>query len=124
MYATVAVAADTDPAAALDLITQFGPYGIVGTVLGLILLRKGIVPEWVLRQAEERHAAERTADLARIARLEAALEDSNRLLISEVVPALTQSTAVLQRTVVDQAAYRDDLHDDLGGKPRGGGRGR
>jgi len=108
-----------DPAAAFDIVKQIGPVG-TGAILALVLLRKLIVPEWIYRQAEERHAAERAADAARIARLEEALNDSNQLLIREVVPALTQSTAALQRAQGD----RDDPRDDQGAKPRGSGRGR
>lgn len=75
----------------LDVITPFLNVGLVGLILLMFVLRKGIVPEWVLRQAEERHKLEMEAKDADIKELKQMVKDGTELYNSQVVPAFTRS---------------------------------
>ena len=77
-----------------DFITPFLNVGLVGVLLLMFVLRKGIVPEWVLRQAEERHKAELEAKDADIKELKEMVKVGTELYNTQVVPAFTRSIDV------------------------------
>lgn len=85
----------------VDLIGQWLQYGIIGVLILMFITRKFIVPEWVLKQAEERHAAEVAAKDKRIAELEARLQAGTDIYIDKVVPALVASVDV-NREILDR----------------------
>lgn len=85
-----------------DLI-NFLQFGVVGLLVVLFMTRKGIVPEWTLRVAEERAAAERATlleaataerlDLAkRLSDKEAQVERLQGIYEDVVLPALFRAT--------------------------------
>lgn len=78
----------------LDFITPFLNVGLVGVLLLMFVLRKGIVPEWVLKQAEERHKEELAAKDADIKELKQMVKDGTDLYNTQVVPAFTRSIDV------------------------------
>lgn len=86
--------AATDTGGSLNFITPFLNVGLVGVLLLMFVLRKGIVPEWVLRQAEERHKAELVAKDADIKELKEMVKQGTDLYNSQVVPAFTRSIDV------------------------------
>lgn len=77
-----------------DLVTPFLNVGLVGVLLLMFVFRKGIVPEWVLRSAEERHKLEIDAKDKDIAELKLMVKDGNELYNTQVVPAFTRSIDV------------------------------
>lgn len=77
-----------------DFITPFLNVGLVGVLLLMFVLRKGIVPEWVLKQAEERHKAEIEAKDADIKELKEMVKQGTDLYNTQVVPAFTRSIDV------------------------------
>lgn len=77
-----------------DFITPFLNVGLVGVLLLMFVLRKGIVPEWVLRQAEERHKTELAAKDADIKELKEMVKTGTDLYNTQVVPAFTRSIDV------------------------------
>lgn len=97
--AAVTVAQGTEPASGggggnLDFITPFLNVGLVGVLLLMFVLRKGIVPEWVLKQAEERHKEELAAKDADIKELKQMVKEGTDLYNTQVVPAFTRSIDV------------------------------
>lgn len=109
----IAAAASGTTGTGLDLITPWLNIGIAGVLILMFVLRKGIVPEWVLRAAEERHTQECAAFTARIEKLEASLKDANNLIVGQVIPALTRSTDVNQRYVEEISVRADSLRTEL-----------
>ena len=77
-----------------DFITPFLNVGLIGVLLLMFVLRKGIVPEWVLRQTEERHKTELEAKDADIKELKEMVKQGTELYNTQVVPAFTRSIDV------------------------------
>lgn len=77
-----------------SFITPFLNVGLVGVLLLMFVLRKGIVPEWVLKQTEERHATELAARDADIKELKDMVRQGADLYNTQVVPAFTRSIDV------------------------------
>lgn len=98
-----------------DFITPFLNVGLVGVLLLMFVLRKGIVPEWVLKQAEERHKAEIEAKDADIKELKEMVKQGTELYNSQVVPAFTRSIDV-NREYLD--LLRDQSHPPRSPKRR------
>lgn len=95
-----------------DFITPFLNVGLVGVLLLMFVLRKGIVPEWVLKQAEERHKAELAAKDADIKELKEMVKQGTELYNTQVVPAFTRSIDVNRE-------YLELLRDAQPPPPRG-----
>lgn len=97
MFYTQAAETTTDGGASsnpFDFITPFLNVGLVGVLLLMFVLRKGIVPEWVLKQAEDRHARELEAKEADITELKNLVAEGTKLYNDQVVPAFTRSIDV------------------------------
>lgn len=77
-----------------DFITPFLNIGLVGVLLLMFVLRKGIVPEWVLKQTEERHREELARKDADIEELKKTVAEGTKLYNDQVVPAFTRSIDV------------------------------
>lgn len=84
-------------------ILSFLQFGVVGLLVVLFMTRKGVVPEWTLRIAEERAEAERktlleaanaerTELLRRLADKEAQVERLQGIYEEVVLPALFRAT--------------------------------
>lgn len=88
-------------------------YGIVGVLALALISRRGIVPEWILKRDEVRHAEELAAQdkrhqeameaaRAQIKSLESQVERLQDVTLHEMIPALTRATAVA-------ATYNEEL---------------
>lgn len=77
-----------------DYISPFVDVGLVGILFLMFVFRKGIVPEWILKQTEERHKEEIAAKNADIAELKRMVGDMTKLYNDQVVPAFTRSIDV------------------------------
>lgn len=105
------------PQSTFDLITPFLNVGLVGVLLLMFVFRKGIVPEWVLRQTEERHKAELESRDADIKELKEMVRDGTELYNTQVVPAFTRSIDV-NREYLELLRDRDRDRDDPRPRPR------
>lgn len=96
LFLASSVPADPSPtgSSTLDTITPFLNLGIVGLMIIMFISRKGIVPEWVLKEAEARHEREMAKKDEDIAELKRLVADSTRLYNDQVVPAFTRSIDV------------------------------
>jgi hypothetical protein len=108
----VALTADAGPAGgpSWDSVTPFLNVGITGVVLMMVLFRKGIVPEWSLREAEDRIAKLET----RNSDLEDRLRDSTNLMMTQVMPVTTRAvevTADMLDHLDGERGRRDDRSD-------------
>lgn len=92
-------------------------YGILGVIVTCLVTRKGIVPEWVLKQSEDRHARELSAMDERHTRELKASQDENAGLrdqvgrlqavtMEQMIPALTRATEVAAKYNENQAHQR------------------
>lgn len=84
----------TEAKSAFDYISPFVDVGLVGVLFLMFVFRKGIVPEWILKQTEERHKEEIVAKNADIAELKRMVGDMTKLYNDQVVPAFTRSIDV------------------------------
>ena len=78
----------------LDLITPFVNFGIIGVLVIMFVSRKFIIPEWVLREAQERHERELAARDRDIAELKETLKAGTDMYNTQVIPAFTRSIDV------------------------------
>lgn len=106
-----------DPAELVQYLLQYGPLGIV---LICILFRKGLVPEWTLRQTEEA-GRQREEDLAnRLGETQEQLEKLQDVFQDQMIPALTRATEVNARYTEElQRARYNRRRDDDPGEPDG-----
>lgn len=81
-------------------------FGFVGFVLVCFMIRKFLVPEWTLRQAEERHAQEMAGKDAEIASLKSQVERLQGMTEQQMIPALTRSTEIVARYTEEQQRDR------------------
>jgi hypothetical protein len=104
-----------------DSVTPFLNVGITGVVLLMVLFRKGIVPEWSLRDAERRI----TQLEARNGDLEDRLRDSTNLMMTQVMPVTTRAVDVTadlldhlegERGRRGDRGEREDRRDDTRGR--------
>jgi hypothetical protein len=111
-HASAQLLAVTDAAGpSWDSVTPFLNVGITGVVLLMVLFRKGIVPEWSLREAEARIAKLE----ARNGDLEDRLRDSTNLMMTQVMPVTNRAvevTADLLDHLDGQRDRRDDRRDE------------
>jgi hypothetical protein len=89
------------PAGGFDLwnLIQFG---LLGVGFACLAVRKFIVPEWVLRNAEERHARELAEERAKNALLQGQVEKLQTVYQESLIPALVRATEVA-------ATYNEEL---------------
>ncbi len=106
---TVATAAPADPTTPVvpvgdsGIPSLLGPIlnvGIVGIILLCVVFKKFFVPEWTLKEAEERHTREMSAKDADIAELKLMVAEGTKQYNEQVIPALTRSIDV-NREYVD-----------------------
>lgn len=105
------------PQSTFDLVTPFLNVGLIGVLLLMFVLRKGIVPEWVLRQAEERHKDELAAKDADIKELKEMVRQGTDLYNTQVVPAFTRSIDV-NREYLELLRENDKSHRPRPREPR------
>jgi hypothetical protein len=77
-------------------------FGVIAFGLICLLIRKWIVPEWVLKREEERHVTELAAARAERDGYKAQVERLQTVTIEQMIPALTRSTEVA-------AKYNEEL---------------
>lgn len=98
------VAATADPATGtlpFD-VTQVLQFGLLGLIFLCLVFRKFIVPEWTLKSQEERSAIEKAELAARLNETREQLEKLQTVFQDQMIPALTQATAINSR-------YTDEL---------------
>jgi hypothetical protein len=117
--ALTSMVADSTSGPSWDSVTPFLNVGITGVVLLMLVFRKGIVPEWVLRDVERRNEQLEV----RLLDLENRLRDSTNLMMTQVMPVTNRAvevTADLLDHLDEERGRRDDRRND----PRDDGRGR
>lgn len=72
-------------------------YGLLGLVFLCIIFRKYLVPEWTLKQAEERHAAEKQELAERLNQTREQLDRLQDVFQDQMIPVLTRATEVNAR---------------------------
>jgi hypothetical protein len=87
-------------------VTQLIQYGVLGLVLLLVIIRKYLVPEWTLKSAEDRAAAERADLERRLAEAEAQLARFRQIFEEQMIPALLQATDTNKRYVTEMEHAR------------------
>lgn len=80
-------------------------FGFVGFVLVCMTIRKWIVPEWTLRQAEERHAVTVAGKDTEIAALKSQVERLQDVTHNQTLPALLRSAEIVAR-YNEEAAHK------------------
>lgn len=83
-------------------ITQVLQFGLLGLIFLCLVFRKFIVPEWTLRQAEERLKAERDDLAQRLAETREQLDKLQDVFQDQMIPALTRATEI-------NAKYTDEM---------------
>lgn len=110
LLAALAAASETIKSSGADLTSvltnSLFQYGLLGLFVLCMIFRKFVVPEWVLKSAEERHAAELTARDERIAHLETQVQRLQDLATGELMPALTKAAEINARFVEEMAHRR------------------
>ncbi len=88
----------------LDLpdITQILQFGLLGLIFVCVLLKKFLVPEWTLKQAEERAEAEKAELTERLNQTRDQLSKLQDVFQDQMIPALTRATEI-------NARYTDEL---------------
>jgi hypothetical protein len=102
---TSAAAAAGGAVSSVD-VTQLIQYGVLGLVLLLVIVRKYLVPEWTLKQAEELAARERADLERRLAESEAQLARFRQIFEEQMIPALLQATDTNKRYVSEMEHAR------------------
>lgn len=116
MLAAVQSAAGGSSGVSAVDVTQLIQYGVLGLVLLLVIVRKYLVPEWTLKAAEERAAAERADLERRLTESEAQLARFRQIFEEQMIPALLQATDTNKRyvTEMEHARFASKNHDDGG----------
>lgn len=108
LYVAIAMAAATNtpspaPTASPPFdITEVLQYGLLGLIFLCIIFRKFIVPEWTLKQAEDRHALEKQELAERLNQTREQLDRLQDVFQDQMIPALTKANEV-------NARYLDEL---------------
>lgn len=103
----------------VDVILPWINLGATGLVVVMVVLRKGLVPEWVLRD-KEREITELKAEKAKLIE---ALDDSTQIIMNQIIPLATRMVDAETR-LLKQPRWEEDRPDPPSGRQRGGGRGR
>ncbi len=101
MHALAAAVTQTPAALPFD-VTQVLQFGLLGLIFLCLVFRKFIVPEWTLKSQEERSAAEKAELVQRLNETREQLERLQSVFQDQMIPALTQATAINSR-------YTDEL---------------
>lgn len=107
--ANAATAAQASSGSALPFdITQILQFGLLGLIFLCLVFRKFIVPEWTLKQAEDRHAAEKEELSRRLAETREQLDRLQDVFQDRMIPALTRATEINARynEELQRARYR------------------
>lgn len=102
MHPWVAAAAEQAPDALPFDITQVLQFGLLGLIFLCIVFRKFIVPEWTLKEQEERSAAEKAELVQRLNETRDQLESLQKVFQDRMIPALTMASDIATR-------YTDEL---------------
>jgi hypothetical protein len=107
MFVTAAVAAALvaaqSPTSAVPFdITQILQFGLLGLIFLCLIFRKFIVPEWTLKQAEEKSQAEKAELIERLTETREQLNSLQAVFQDKMIPALTRATEI-------NARYTDEL---------------
>ena len=105
---TAANTASSSPVPTIDIGTVL-QYGLLGLVFLCIIFRKYLVPEWTLKQAEERHAAEKQELAERLNQTREQLDRLQDVFQDQMIPVLTRATEVNARYLeeLQQRRLRD-----------------
>lgn len=82
--------------------SQILQFGLLGIFFLCMVFRKFAVPEWTLKNAEERAAAEKEELLRRLAETREQLDKLQDVFQDQMIPALTRATEI-------NARYTDEL---------------
>ena len=88
------------------LIVTLIQSGVIGIVLVCVLLRKFLVPEWTLKDAEKRHSDEVAAKDRDITELKTVNTTLRTLTEQEIIPALVRANQLSADYAQDLAAER------------------
>lgn len=103
MHFLVVTAATNPTTAALPFdITQVLQFGLLGLIFLCLVFRKFIVPEWTLKAQEQRLDSEKAELVQRLNETREQLERLQNVFQDQMIPALTQATAI-------NARYTDEL---------------
>lgn len=91
-------------------VVQIVQFGVIGLMLVMLLLRKYVVPEWVLKQAEERHDKEIAAKDIEIKELKESNSALRTLTEQQIIPALVRANQLSADYAADLAAERRRRH--------------
>ena len=91
-------------------IVQLVQFGIIGVILVLVLIRKFLVPEWTLKDAETRHVTEIAAKDAEIKELKESNTALRTLTEQQIIPALVRANQLSADYAADLAAERRRRH--------------
>ena len=83
-------------------LTQLLQFGLLGLIFLCVILRKFLVPEWTLRQTEERMTAEKEDLAERLAETRQQLDRLQDVFQGQMIPALTRATEI-------NARYNEEL---------------
>jgi hypothetical protein len=96
-------AATTPPSGGVPFdITQVLQFGLLGLIFLCLVFRKFIVPEWTLKQAEERAQKEKDDLAMRLSETREQLDKLQAVFQDQMIPALTRATEI-------NARYTDEL---------------
>ena len=91
---------------------QIIQFGVIGLMLIMLLLRKFVVPEWTLRDAEARHDKEIAAKDVEIKELKESNSALRTLTEQQIIPALVRANQLSADYAADLAAERRRRHAD------------
>lgn len=124
IFALIELASGTTQTVAgtsLDL-TQILQFGLLGLIFVCILLRKYLVPEWVLKEFQENSRAREAEQTARLNETREQLDRLQDVFQDQMIPALTRATEInaryteeLQRARFLRKQGRDDEDRPDGG---------
>lgn len=78
-------------------VTQVLQFGLLGLIFLCLVFRKFIVPEWTLKQTEERSAAEKAELARRLSETREQLDKLQDVFQDQMIPALTRATEINSR---------------------------
>ncbi len=89
-------------------ITQILQFGLLGLIFLCLVFRKFVVPEWTLKQAEEKAKADKEELTHRLAETREQLEKLQDVFQDQLIPALTRATEINARynEELQRARYR------------------
>lgn len=91
-------------------IVQIVQFGVIGLMLIMLLLRKYVVPEWTLKDAEQRHDREIAAKDTEIHELKESNSALRTLTEQQIIPALVRANQLSADYAADLAAERRRRH--------------